>query len=56
MVVMKTAATQALTQAGYPKSEARQMVEAAASSAPPDLNLERLVRAAVGVARTRYKR
>ncbi len=55
MVVMKTEATQALTQAGFRKAEARQMVEEAASSGPPDLNLEQLVRAALGVARTRMK-
>ncbi len=47
-VVMKTEATQALTQSGFRKAEARQMVEEAASSAPTDLNLEQLVRAALG--------
>ncbi len=56
MVVMKTEATQALTQAGFRKAEARQMVEEAACSGPHDLNLEQLVRAALGIARTRMKR
>ncbi len=54
LVVMKTQAAQALTQAGFKKPDARQMVEAAASQGPPGLTLEQLVRAALGESRKRF--
>jgi hypothetical protein len=49
-VVMKTEAITALAQAGF-KKQARALVEHAAASAPPDVTLEGLIRAALSASR-----